>query len=105
MVRGLAISEDSEWSKGATSTLETHRWWSTTTDGEGEVLLLVADGAARWWHAVPGDVVSIANEVEKGEVAPSAHTRRDGALHHGRALLPGEEQQLDADAVLLAPVR
>jgi hypothetical protein len=75
------------------------------TDGEGEVLLLVADQAARWWRAVPSDVVSIADEVEKGEVAPSAHTQRDGALHHDRALLPGEEQQLDADAVLLAPVR
>jgi hypothetical protein len=75
MVRGPAISEDSEWSKGATSTLETHRWWSTTTDGKGEVLLLVADGAARWWPTVPGDVISIADEVEKGEVVPSAHTR------------------------------
>jgi hypothetical protein len=74
MVRGPAISEDSEWSKGATLTLETHWWWSTTIDGEGEVLLLVPDGAARWWRAVPGDVVSIADEVEKGEVAPSAHT-------------------------------
>jgi hypothetical protein len=66
---------------------------------------LVADGAARWWRVVPGDVVSIADEVEKGEVAPSALTRQDGALHHGRALLPGEEQQLDADAVLLALVQ
>jgi hypothetical protein len=47
MVRGPAISKDSEWSKGATSTLETHQWWSTMTDGKGEVLLLVADGAAR----------------------------------------------------------
>jgi hypothetical protein len=44
-----------------------------------EVLLLVADGAARWWRAVPNDVVIVADEVEKGEVVPSAHTRQDGA--------------------------